>query len=136
MSGPEPYGPGYWAVSRYQARLLFFVPPEYDTLRRVKDRAEQVGRVPLKKVNWEKLHVLGLISVQRGRQAWVCVRQTPAWAEFWAELGVQPSGDPETQAAQLAEVDQIFGAGADRRLPLPVAGTCDPRGGRARSGTD
>jgi hypothetical protein len=120
MRGPEPYGPGYWAVSRYQARLLFFVPPELEPLRTVKDRAERVGRVQLKKVNWEKLHVLGLLAVDRGAQAWVCVRQTPGWLQFWTAMGVVPSADPAAQPDQLAEIDALFGLGADKRVPVPA----------------
>ncbi|MFP3386593.1 hypothetical protein, partial [Tritonibacter sp. SIMBA_163] len=77
MSRQDVYGRRYWSVSIYQARLLFFLPADYVTLRELKDRAEKDGGLSLKKVNWEKLHVLGLLEVDRKTWSWVMVRQGP-----------------------------------------------------------
>jgi hypothetical protein len=122
MSNQDVYGPRYWSVTIYQARLLFFLPPEYERLRRVKDRAEAAGTLSLKKVNWEKLNVLGLLEVDRTRRSWVLVRQGPVWHEFWAQLGLIPDPDSPDAGDQLARVDAAFDHSAKTTLGLPASG--------------
>jgi hypothetical protein len=119
MSNQDVYGPRYWSVTIYQARLLFFLPADYARLRSVKDRAEAAGTLSLKKVNWEKLNVLGLLEVDRTRRSWVLVRRGPAWHDFWAQLGLTPDPDATDAADQLASVDAAFDHSAKTTLGLP-----------------
>lgn len=117
MSSQDVYGPKYWSVTIYQARLLYFLPAGYRKLREVKQRAEASGRLSLKKVNWEKLHVLGLLEVDRSRRDWVYVRQGPCWREFWARLGIDPeaaTGDSEG----VESVDALFTHTEATTIPL------------------
>jgi hypothetical protein len=119
MSSQDAYGRRYWSVSIYQARLLFFLPAEFRRLRAVKEQAEAAGALSLKKVNWEKLHVLGLLEVDRGNRAWVYVRRGPDWAAFWHALAVDPDCAPQDQAAQLARLDAAFEGASQNTIPLP-----------------
>jgi hypothetical protein len=119
MTSQDVYGPRYWSVTIYQARLLFFLPPEYARLRSVKDRAEAAGSLSLKKVNWEKLNVLGLLEVDRTRRSWVLVRRGPLWQPFWDRVGLSPDPDAADAAAQLACVDAAFAHSSKTALTLP-----------------
>ena len=117
MSSQDVYGQKYWSVTLYQARLLMFVPPGYVKLREVKQAAEGAGRLSLKKVNWEKLHVLGLIEVDRRRRDWVFVRRGPLWQNFWEGLGIDPEAEGDT-GEMVARIDAAFDHSAQRQLPL------------------
>ena len=122
MPSQDVYGPRYWSVTIYQARLLFFLPDAFETLREVKDRAEASGSLSLKKVNWEKLHVLGLLEVDRSRRAWVYVRRGPLWQRFWQSIDLHPEPGGPDEAAQLAAVDAAFDHSAQNSLPVPDSG--------------
>ncbi|RDD61822.1 hypothetical protein [Ferruginivarius sediminum] len=117
MSSQDVYGQKYWAVTIYQARLLYFLPATYEKLREVKQRAEDSGQLSLKKVNWEKLHVLGLLEVDRNRRDWVFVRQGPLWQEFWERLGLDPD-TCEKDSEGVAAVDAIFEKADSTTIPL------------------
>lgn len=118
MSSQDVYGRKYWSVTIYQARLLFFLTPEYEKLREVKRNAESSGQLSLKKVNWEKLHVLGLLEVDRERRDWVYVRRGPLWHRFWEELGVDPACNGVDLADKIAEIDAAFDNSAKQALPF------------------
>lgn len=119
MSRQDVYGRRYWSVTIYQARLLFFLPPDFAKLREVKDRAEANGGLQLKKVNWEKLHVLGLLEVDRSTWAWVMVRQGPLWTPFWRALELMPSDDPSEHPEQLRQLDALFADASQNTLDMP-----------------
>lgn len=121
MPSQDVYGPRYWSVTIYQARLLFFLPEKFETLRDVKDRAEASGSLSLKKVNWEKLHVLGLLEVDRTRRSWVYVRRGPLWRRFWESVEISPRPGGDTQAEQLDRVDAAFDYSSQNSLPVPDA---------------
>lgn len=122
MTSQDVYGPRYWSVTIYQARLLFFLPRKFDTLREVKDRAEASGSLSLKKVNWEKLHVLGLLEVDRSRRSWVYVRQGPLWKRFWESIDLIPDPNGDDVEEQLRQVDAAFEDSAQNSLRLPEDG--------------
>lgn len=117
MSSQDVYGQKYWSVTIYQARLLYFLPPEFQKLREVKQRAEDSGQLSLKKVNWEKLHVLGLLDVDRKRRDWVFVRRGPHWHEFWERLGLDPEKH-ETDSEGVEKVDAVFDEADTTTIPL------------------
>lgn len=119
MASQDVYGPRYWSVTIYQARLLYFLPPEFETLRDVKDRAEASGSLSLKKVNWEKLHVLGLLEVDRTRHAWVYVRRGPLWERFWESIELMPEPGSERESEQLDQVDAAFDHSAQNSIRVP-----------------
>jgi hypothetical protein len=119
MSRQDVYGRRYWSVSIYQARLLFFLPGDYVTLRELKERAEKDGGLSLKKVNWEKLHVLGLLEVDRKTWSWVMVRQGPLWRPFWDALEITPAVDGGDSGAQLRALDSLFADASQNTISLP-----------------
>lgn len=119
MSSQDVYGPKYWSVTLYQARLLFFLSPEFERLRDVKNRAEAAGKLSLKKVNWEKLHVLGLLEVDRQRRDWVYVRRGPLWKRFWADLGIDPQDADRAAQETVPKIDAVFDQAAPKAMPLP-----------------
>lgn len=119
MSRQDVYGRRYWSVSIYQARLLFFLPAEYVTLRDLKDRAEKRGGLSLKKVNWEKLHVLGLLEVDRTTWSWVMVRQGPLWRAFWNALDIAPEAGDAELSERLRQLDSLFADASQNTIALP-----------------
>ncbi|MBK1699300.1 hypothetical protein [Rhodovibrio salinarum] len=119
MSRHDVYGRRYWSVSIYQARLLFFLPADYVTLRELKDRAEKEGGLSLKKLNWEKLHVLGLLEVDRTTWSWVMVRQGPLWRAFWDALDIHPAADDTDISEQLRHLDNLFADASQNTISLP-----------------
>lgn len=119
MSSQDVYGPKYWSVTLYQARLLFFLSPEFEKLRDVKNRAEAAGKLSLKKVNWEKLHVLGLLDVDRRRRDWVYVSRGPLWERFWKDLGIDPREAGKAPEDNIAEIDTAFDHVQQKAIPLP-----------------
>ncbi len=119
MSSQDVYGPKYWSVTLYQARLLFFLSREFQKLRDVKNQAEAAGKLSLKKVNWEKLHVLGLLEVDRRRRDWVYVRRGPLWTRFWEEMGIDPQKADHAPQQTVPQIDTVFDEAAHKAMPLP-----------------
>jgi hypothetical protein len=89
----DPMGQAYWSfkfITEKQQDVAAALTPDWQPLRSILQQAKADGNHTKRvsaRTNWERLHVMGLLCVDKNRRNGVWVRRGELWDAWWAEWG-------------------------------------------------
>ena len=104
----DPLGKPYWSLNRNQRGLGAALRDDWEPLRALLELAGGESGTKSARMNWEKLSLLGFMSIKQSEEGWVMVKRGPQWKQFDEQYGLAATSEGLWRLELQEGIAEIF----------------------------